>query len=243
MIQKTTDYNIFKFVDSNRARGVTRSHVERIKESLRKNNKLEKYPIEVNENFEVIDGQHRLTAAMELRLPIYYVQGKEDLYDIIIANCRKSWGTADYLNYYVKKGFEEYIKLDKFCKDNKIGAKMGASLFLKNKQEIHDKFRTGKFIMENEYDNEVVFIAKYTVDYIRKRKGTCSWANTARFWNALAPIINHPRFKLDMWKTNLAKLCDDIEPRVTSAQYRVMLLKVYNYNMKNKIEMGEDFCD
>ena len=69
--KETTDYKRFKFLINNRQ--TARNHINRLKDAITKNpDILSVQPILVNEKMEIIDGQHRFTAASELGLPIHY---------------------------------------------------------------------------------------------------------------------------------------------------------------------------
>jgi hypothetical protein len=70
MVYITTKYSQFKILSDNR--DVNSLHVKRLVESF--NDMHLVCPIIVNENMEVIDGQHRLQASIETGLPIYYIQ-------------------------------------------------------------------------------------------------------------------------------------------------------------------------
>ena len=66
LIKSTTDYNKFRKLNGNRP--VRPNHVKRIVESMQK--QLLPTFIEVNEHYEIIDGQHRIEALKELELPV-----------------------------------------------------------------------------------------------------------------------------------------------------------------------------
>jgi hypothetical protein len=68
-IHKTTDYDQFKFLESQR--NVTRTSA--VLESIKQKNMLDLKPIICNKEKYVLDGQHRLLAAKQLRVPIYYI--------------------------------------------------------------------------------------------------------------------------------------------------------------------------
>ena len=87
MIQKTKDYEMFKFRDDNRP--LSQPHLKALIDSIKSKNLLEMRPIQVNAQFEVIDGQHRIAAAKALGVDIYY-QVEESLNpeDIIRLNIK-----------------------------------------------------------------------------------------------------------------------------------------------------------
>ena len=70
-IYSTTCYSRFSFLDNNRI--VKRSHVDKLKKSIKEIDLTKCNPIKVDVNLRIIDGQHRYQACMELGLPIYYV--------------------------------------------------------------------------------------------------------------------------------------------------------------------------
>lgn len=107
-IQSTDNYDKFKFCEFNRK--IDKNHVKKLLTSISSNNLLEFCPILVDNKMQIIDGQHRLMAAKELNLPIYY-QIKEDAVDedIVLLNASsKRWSLEDYVNYYAKKGKKNY---------------------------------------------------------------------------------------------------------------------------------------
>lgn len=112
IVNETTDYDQFKLLKGNRT--VNMLHVEKLKLSFARKYLLS--PIIVNENFEIIDGQHRFMAAKELKLPVWYIAvGGYSLMDIQIYNTNASnWKKKDFLNMYVDLGKPAYIKFKEF---------------------------------------------------------------------------------------------------------------------------------
>ena len=68
-VNSTNDYLKFKTLKGNR--NVNKLHVRRLKESFKEAYLLS--PIIVNQNFEIIDGQHRFEAAKSMELPINFI--------------------------------------------------------------------------------------------------------------------------------------------------------------------------
>ncbi len=109
-IYETTDYSIFKHLLGNRA--VKPSRVKKIKKSIMAVGYVNN-PIVVNKKMEIIDGQGRFQALMELGLPIRYVIDE----NAGIKECRAlnmgqtNWNTNDWINLYAEEGNENYINL------------------------------------------------------------------------------------------------------------------------------------
>lgn len=113
-IHYTKDYDKFKILKSNRK--VDPPHVIALKKSMSDQNLSSDLPIIVNENMEILDGQHRFKANMELGLPIFYKISRifDEKFVAIINSTSKPWKTEDYLHYYIQHGNEEYKNLAVF---------------------------------------------------------------------------------------------------------------------------------
>lgn len=101
---KTKDYSLFSFLDNNRS--VKRSHVENLKKKIKETDMTMCYPIMVDADMRIIDGQHRFYACKELGLPIYYVV-KNDVDPeqamITLNQTSKKWEMMDWLRYRANK--------------------------------------------------------------------------------------------------------------------------------------------
>ncbi len=99
-VHKTTDYDKFKIIESNRK--TSRKHVMDLVRSMIEHPELvPTRPILVNKNMEVLDGQHRLLACIQLGLPIYYtimVGGIEVAQ--IINSTQRGWKLLDFGRSY-----------------------------------------------------------------------------------------------------------------------------------------------
>lgn len=109
-IKQTINYDKFVITDWNRA--IKPKNLKKIDASVKEKGWL-KHPILVNENMEVIDGQHRLIYAKEHGLPVYYAVinglGADDC--VTMNNARNGWTLADYINFYAKQGVDDFIIL------------------------------------------------------------------------------------------------------------------------------------
>ena len=68
-VYTTNDYTLFTSIDGNRTKN--KLHIKRLKQSIKENYLFT--VIIVNENYEIIDGQHRFDVIKELNLPLYYI--------------------------------------------------------------------------------------------------------------------------------------------------------------------------
>lgn len=96
-VDSTFDYGKFKFIEGNR----DVDHEKKLEESMRECGLLLQ-PILVNELYEIVEGQNRYTACMNLGLPIYYiVQPGIRLKEVKSLNsASKNWNTKNFIHSY-----------------------------------------------------------------------------------------------------------------------------------------------
>lgn len=236
-MKSTTNYDMFKFRDDNREEGVKRTRVEKLKASIQSHNLLHLRPIAVNKDMEIIDGQHRCIAAKELNLSIFY-EVDENLKDedIILMNNQSPWGTADYYNYYVKHNYPEYLKLNKFIKDNGLSLSIALRLMSGGHHQPKEEFRTGKFIFKEETAKENYTLGWQTIQTIERLIGTKQYLKNGKVWQALLMLFKHPNFNESKWFRNLEMLVDKITQKVSSLDYFLLFKEIHNYRNQNRIE-------
>lgn len=114
VVQSTTNYDQFNLLGANR--DINASMVKRLKKSFEeKGNLMQVSPILVNERYEVIDGQHRLTAARELGVPVYFTIvpgiGINEARQMNLLHHR--WDSEAFLKTYSAEGRRPYIEFSK----------------------------------------------------------------------------------------------------------------------------------
>jgi hypothetical protein len=111
-VQTTKDYYLFTPIDGNRNKNLL--HLNRLKKSINENYLFT--VIIVNENYQIIDGQHRFDVIKELNLPLHYIvcvgYGLKEVH--ILNQISKTWNADDYLNGYCNLGYKDYIKYKEF---------------------------------------------------------------------------------------------------------------------------------
>lgn len=138
-IYYTTEYGIFKFLKGNR--DINEAKVTKIKEAIKEGVDVLRYaPIIVNEQMEIIDGQHRYAVSRELKTNVYYVIHKNaDLSIVPSINSNSTrWRTIDYLNSYIDLKKPEYIALKAFM-DKYPSVSLPVAIRM-----LHDGRTTGK---------------------------------------------------------------------------------------------------
>ncbi len=232
---KSNDYSKFKLRPDNRPVGES-PHLERLKNSIKMKNLLHLRPITVNENMEILDGQHRYEAAKALGLDIYYEIAKNaDPYDMVLMNITKPWNHSDFMNYFVKNNFPEYVKFAEFIRKHQIPIALGLKLVTgRSSKSLHD-FKLGKFRFNYEEKNQQIEICKDTVTYIRKIHGPAAvWSQSNKFWISMMQICELPGFNKEKWFKHLRALIKSCQQKVKIEDYYDMLLKIYNNPILNQ---------
>ena len=209
-IKETLNYQIFNELHGNR--NINKFHVERLKNSMSK--KYLHTVISVNENYEVIDGQHRLQACKELNLPIKYVVLKGyGLKEVQTLNAMSSnWTTNQFLESYCSKGIINYLQYKKF--------------------KTHEQhFKKGSFKIENYekacyYANQIIKIAPYYKGYNRRH-----------FVRAMFHLLNNEDFNMNEFLQKLSYQSTSLVDCINRESYLMLIEEIYNYRRKMKINL------
>ena len=231
----TTDYDRFKFRPDNRKQ-ISQAHVDSLTRSLDQKNLLPIRPIIVNEEMEIIDGQHRFLAAKKLGLPISYEVMKDfDEADIIKMNFSKSWNNEDYLNFYCKQGKPEYLKLRAFIRKYNISV-IVATTILGGKQKVSfSSFKKGEFVFNEEELVEIVEECRKTIEVLREVKDDIAFLKSLKFYSALFFFIKSMGVdKLTGWLERVQLLSSRITAKPSKDEYLESFKYVFNYNRKKK---------
>lgn len=129
-VQVTSDYTKFKTKQGNRE--LNYLHLKRLTSSVKETDLLHANPILVNENFEIIDGQHRFNVCQELKKPIYFIMVKGlGIREIQILNANsKNWKLEDYIDGYCSMGHSEYCYFKNIMNKSNLGITCLLALFV-----------------------------------------------------------------------------------------------------------------
>lgn len=240
MYEKTKEYEKFIFRDDNREK-INVTHVRKLIDSIKARNLLELRPILVNERYEIIDGQHRLLAAKELGVEIYYKMEKGlEAAEVMTMNLTKPWIAGDYLNYYCKHGYQDYIKLKDFMKKNGINLRVALTMIQGESKQKMTLFKQGKFQFNDAPQEKELELCHETIDFIKKMNGFSLYTSSSRFWRALRKLVTHANFDNGKWKENLSKMIERFQAKPTTDDYCRLMMDVYNWRNGNKINLLDE---
>lgn len=231
-IYETKDYSIFKLRDDNRFK-IRESHINFLAESIKEKNLIQQNPILVNKNMEVIDGQHRLLALKKLNETVYFkILNDVDIYDLILINKSLKWGYEDYLNFYIKRGNQNYVKLQEFMKKTNTNALIAARLNSKllGSNSLTKLLRNGKFVFNDEDNIDKVVFTTDIINQIQNVKGYTAFIRSNKFFEALLNLVLHPKYDHLWFMKNISRFHNKIVPQPNREAYQNMLESIYNYD-------------
>lgn len=237
---KTKDYSIFKDIRGNRK--VDAGHVKRLAEAIERRNLLEFYPILLNERYEVVDGQHRLTAAIQLGIEVpYEVVAGLQLEDVMAINTNsKSWTLRDFIDSYITLGNEDYVELLAFCNAYQMSPIMAGSL-LYGFSHLHSG-GTSKMIKQGEFKVRNRNVAKKIAEQANRLEKYCKDVTPRQdryLLEALVRVNNVPEFDFERLIAKL-EIHEQlkIEKRGDVKYYVLQLEEIYNHNAKkDRVEL------
>lgn len=238
-LYETDDYSIFNKYKDNR--DIAPTLVKRFEIALKQNNLTKFRPIMVNSKMEVIDGQHRLQAAKNLHIKIWYAV-KQDFVEtdlIDLNSIGEIWKFDDYFKYYIKKGFPEYLKLEKITIKYSLCHKTLISFIIDYKWKNFQKGEI-KTVLDC-YIDEIMSIFIVITAWIRKSFCTTDrmYIKNVRFTRTLIDFLGKEDVDHQIFFKKLQLKSDFLKNCATIGEYLKLFLKIYNYKNLNKIEFEE----
>tara|TARA_R100000908_G_scaffold28528_1_gene13003 strand:+ start:448 stop:1218 length:771 start_codon:yes stop_codon:yes gene_type:complete len=226
----TKQYDIFCFLDGNR--NINKLHVNRLKQSMK-----QKYLftlIMVNENLEVIDGQHRLEACKQLQLPVrYIIADGYGLAEVQRLNANsKTWNADDYMNGYCNLGFKNYIIYRDY--KNKYGFGHNETQALLTGRFTRGKvtgFNDGNFEIKNlkysiDKAETIIKVAPYYKGYKRRS-----------FIYSLMHLLEKEQFNFNEFIKKLKIQSTKLVDCINQDQYTMLIEEIYNFKRKEKVNL------
>lgn len=222
-IQSTNQYDLFKQLDTNRK--VDRVHVAKLVRAIRAKNLLHLNPIVVDSEMNIIDGQHRLQAAKQLRVPVYYTKDNKVSQDDIASmnSNKKNWTLTDYINFYVNKGVPDFVKFNKLREKYPDMAVAMLMIICSAGGK-----RNGNLAREGELDISNIDNADTIMQQLGDYKQYTDQADSARFIEAFIFLNNSGQYDHERMMSKVAANPTAIVPCANKKQYIQLLQTIYN---------------
>lgn len=228
----TKNYGKFKNIIGNRV--IKPGHVQRLADNISRKNLLKYYPILVNENMEIIDGQHRLLAAAELGLEVPYevVKGLkiEDVMSINTAS--KSWGIGEFVDAYISLGVKDYQELKDFA--NEFNISLGMSATLLNGLSVSDGGNKGVGIKDGTFTINVPTKARRIASQasVLERYTDFPARSDRNLINTLWKLDSTDEFDFERLVSKIKIHSLKIDKKANFKYYVLLFEELYNYNAK-----------
>lgn len=209
----TRDYSVFENINGNRDLNLRK--IERIKQDINEGLDVLKYcPVIVSEKggkLRVIDGQHRLQVAKDLKSNVWYVIAQEMTLPEIakMNNNTEKWKPKDFINCYAQQGNKHYKTLHQFIQDYGFPLSVCLQLLTKggNVNDIggdtKGEFQSGLFKVKSEAE------AKRVGDIISRFKGFSGYTSRT-FIVAICKIMGAGKVPIEdvigAWEKNTEAL-------------------------------------
>jgi hypothetical protein len=238
----TTNLGIFKFHDVNRDfnNAESQNRIRRIEESMKEDGVLP-IPIIVTTKMYVVDGQHRLNAALRLGAKgLYYIVDEsipntpKGIFDYAkkINRNAKEWGKKDYIHGLARQGNKNYELLEFFGEKYPMFSLTERIMLLLNsgsKSVDKGDFADGKFEIAN------LKKAEQWAGYLLELKPYFDKGyNKSVFVRTMLTILEKKKeFKFDEFlhkiklRPTSIKLCGD------KKSYAEMIEEIYNFKRKS----------
>ncbi len=239
-IEKTKEYDIFKILPGNRS--LIKSHIKKLKESIEKSNFLNLHPIVINENYEIIDGQHRLEVAKQLGIDIFYILSTNVTDDHLVTSNvnQKSWETENYIDFFAcKYQNSTYIELKKMMTRSRLKPKALLSLLLGIvSPNILEFLKTGKFKFPTNDNTKLIldFYCEFLAYVDDKHIKPASMFTNQNFTKALRWLYKTSGFESSILFKKLDLKWFDLKPQRTADDWYKLLISIYNFKNHNRIE-------
>lgn len=236
-VYETKEYDKFVIYDWNRE--IQKNTLNKIHKSVIEHGwRVE--PIIVNEDYGIIDGQHRYTYAKDHDLPVYYivVEGltKEDCQ--IMNSVRTSWNQSDYIRFYAIQGNQNYsylMLLDSTYTDFNLGI----ILYAINGRLVGGcsakTISEGNFVCTKEQYYHAVEMLDYLSGifrYIKQIKG-----RKTQFCQAIMFCLGVDGIDKDRLARKIGENCNTINPPVDMETALQEIERIYNYKLQKSSQL------
>lgn len=238
-IYSTINYDRFRFREDNRT--VKENNVTAKMESIL--NMGQRQPITVDQDYYVIDGQHRLEACRRLNIPVLFLVEQRMTSTTEIAELQSTsvkWNVADYTKSFSATGDENYKLYRRFSEKYPEFSHTCRILMLSNKS-VRNKtdeqvFKSGSFQVKSY--TKAVDIAEKLRELSQFYKGF----NKRGFVCAMIHMLQHPHFDFSRLLRKMPKRCKEIMDFSRTEDYLDTLQDVYNWKETKKVYFGKDIA-
>lgn len=233
-IYETKDYNSFTLLKENRE--IKKSHVDYFVKELKENG--QQIPFKVNRQNQILEGQHRFSACKILDIPFqfFYSNNKDSKKQQIksLINLQKGldWSIKNHLDTQIVIGNHAYIQFKALADKH----------YVFTLSTLVDLCTNGnsKIFKEGKLKTDSFTFAGEILTSVKRLKPFYKFYNRSTFVIALARLAKNPQFDLNYFEEK-AYTCSNLLVGCNGRDaYMDMIINLYNFKKKNKINFYED---
>ena len=255
-VNQTKDYSKFKFLKLNRA--VNKRHVTNLMKLNKERSRFHLFPIVVDKDMNIIDGQHRYTACKENNSPIFYITDNactEDKFTEItkVNTATRSHSHTDIFDMLYKDNDRTAVTLKSYQKVLKKNHKLAVDIFtliriftvtFKNGRTFNwpsgtaakDNMQRKEFYLSKDSDYRVVILTKIN--------SICGFGggSMSSVFKAIYTIFNKNKIPLEEGITRLANngfSKNNALEGLTVSQVSTHVVKTYNKRLSQNKKIAE----
>lgn len=191
---------------------------------------MKEFPIIIDHDLVILDGQHRFEAVKRLELPLYFRYAHSlTIHNVVDVQLNAGWKTPDYLHTFIQQKNMNYIILNRFIKKYQISTTVAVLLLSGESGLKKSGYYDGTFIIKDETKaheqaNAINTLGSLALGLNRDRT----------FCLAVAKIISHPDYEEKRMTEQLTKYTSLMIRQVTVNGYIKNLEEIYNYKLYSK---------
>lgn len=226
-VEYTSEYSVFSRLPGNRE--IDMGHVAGLVRSMQK--KYRFAPIYVNQDFQVLDGQHRLEAHRILQIPVpYYWDEGGDVEDVQTLNStQKRWENEDYVKSFIERGYTEYKVYEWFKNHYRLPHSVCCALLMGEIRGLRKIFQNGQFKVKN------LELAKKKTSILTQLSEYFTHWKDANFLRAMNFALTRKGFDVQTFIHKVALNPTMLAPCVSVNQYLALIEEVYNFRAVKKV--------
>lgn len=226
-IQVTEDYSSLRFHPANRK--VRESSIRGMVRNMERKFLLASFPIVVNKQNEIMDGQTRFKAAQRLGKPIFYiVDPRITIEDVAEINKGVNWKGVDHIYSNAKLGHpiaQELVARAEII--GELGFKFGDAAW------ISGVFRMKKDVPER-INTRTEFLA--LVEKIEELYLNFGHKKMNHLTRAFLFVVKHPKYDHQRMVNKIKKYGNEFRSRARGADNIMELERIYNFNVASSDE-------
>lgn len=234
MKKTVTKYS--EFIHNHEQRPIIQSHVKKLVDSMKEFGFLESKPIQCYRKggkLIVVDGHHRLAAAMQLNIDVEVVIENHDAQETMgaVNSIVKKWEGKDFIRMFATRGNSHYVKLLEYHEKG-IPLGMAASMMIRNAASSGN---ANKSIQDGSFKIKTTEIIDQVVDFLDELGSLNPALRSRPFIAAISKCIMCDEFSMETFKQRIKENSQMMKKTSNEDQMLAVIEAIYNHRSRSPI--------